>query len=264
MVKNMKKRINILICLIILFSLSMVSYAKLSKNNTPVVVSFNSPYIGSERMSAMKDDESLAAEEINKLKEYYNNDDVVGKIIIEGTDIEEAIMKTTDNNYYLSHDNYGKYQIHGSIYADYRTNLGDKKVLIFGHSDPGGKVPFNELEKYYDKNFYDSHQFITIVSEKGIDTYQIFSVYVETSDFTYMNLKIDDDTYNKYLRRYKYSSLYDTGVSIEDNDNIIILQTCSNSSIYKDYKRKFLLVIGKKINKEEKRWKKHPRKQKRN
>lgn len=191
---------------------------------------------------------------INDLRVTYNNDDVVGKITIEGTDIDEAIMQSTANNdYYLRRNEYGAYQEEGCIYEDYRTRLDSKKILIYGHSSPSWQVPFNELEKYYDKSFYDNHKYITITTETGVNTYLIFSVFVETSDFTYMNLNITNDTYNRYLKKYQDNSLYDTGVQVLDNDEILILQTCSNHAEYSNYKKKYLLVISKKINKEEKR-----------
>lgn len=191
---------------------------------------------------------------INDLRITYSNEDVVGKITIDGTAIDEAIMQSTANNdYYLRRNEYGNYQEEGCIYEDYRTTLDSRKVLIYGHSSPNWQVPFNELENYYDKSFYDGHRYITITTEKGINTYLIFSVYVETSDFTYMNLNITNDTYNRHLKKYKDNSLYDTGVQVLDNDEILILQTCSNSIEYSNYKKKYLLVISKKIKKEEKR-----------
>ena len=250
--KSIKKRIISLICLSIAFSIVIFTYTKLFINNGNYKISFSSPYADNKQV--VKDNlenKNVGLDEVLKLREYYENDDIVGKLVIEGTNINEPILKSNDNNYYLNHNAYGNYQAEGSIYEDYRTSIGDKKVLIFGHSSPGWDVPFNELEKYYDKSFYDNHKFISIYSEQGIDTYEIFSVYVETSDFTYMNLLISDDTYNEYLKKYQNNSMYQTDVEVNDGDNILILQTCSNHPKYSNYKKKYLLVIGKKIKEEE-------------
>lgn len=185
--------------------------------------------------------------EVIELRNTYNNNDIQGKLVIEGTDISEPILKANDNSYYLNHNAYGNYQAEGSVYQDYRTKLGGKKILIFGHSSPGWNVPFNELEKYYDKSFYDDHRYIKIIGEDKVYNYEIFSVYVETSDYSYMNLNIDEETYNSYLRKYQDRSFYDTKVKVNDNDNILILQTCSNKAEYANYKKKYLLVIAKEI-----------------
>ena len=250
---SLTKRIISLICLLIAFLLGIFIYTKLSINNDAYKSSFNSPVANEPVINEVLEDENVGLEEVQKLKEYYGNNDIVGKLVIDGTNIDEPILKGNDNSYYLNHNAYGDYQVEGSVYADYRTNMGDKKILIFGHSSPGWDVPFNELEKYYDKDFYDNHKFIRIYSELGIDTYEIFSVHIETSDFSYMNLKISDNTYNGYLKKYQNNSMYKTDALVHAGDNILILQTCSNHPAYSNYEKKFLLVIGKKINKEEKR-----------
>lgn len=251
---KLTKRIIFLICLLVILFFSIFSYTKEFINNDTQVISYNMPNTNDEIVvneTKVKNNSLIGLEEVTKLREYYQNNDIIGKLVIEGTSISEPILQSNDNSYYLNHNPYGKYQAEGSIYADYRTNIGDKKVLIFGHSSPGWDVPFNELEDYYSKDFYNNHKYISIYSDKGIDTYEIFSVYVETSDFTYMNLKIDDKTYNEYLKKYQNNSLYNTGVKVNEGDNILILQTCSNHRKYSNYKKKFLLVIGKKVNREE-------------
>ena len=236
------------ILLLILFSVLMF---------LGVFISFkNEYYTGSHLMVLANDDTVVLLKKedtINKVQELrdkYNNNDIVGNVKIDGTNIDEAVLKYKDNDYYLHHDNYGNYEINGSIFLDHRINLEDRKVLIFGHSSIYEDIPFNELEKYYNYDFYKEHKYITLSTEEEEYKYEIFSVYVETYDFTYMNLKIDDDKYNSDLKKYKNNSIYDTGVKVLDNDEVIILQTCSNDNKYKNYKKKFLLVIGKKINEE--------------
>lgn len=239
--------------LIILMMIELFAFMKVNKYQNDITIAF----VNNSHQEVITKPTTTAIDYkqiIDDLRTHYQNDDVVGKLTIDGTDIDEVIMQANDNNYYLNHNEFGEYQAEGSIYEDYRTNLDSKKVLIFGHSSPGWNVPFNELEKYYDKDFYNNHKYITITTENGANEYIIFSVFVETSDFSYMNLKITNDTYNQYLKKYKDNSLYNTGVEVLDNDEILILQTCSNNSKYSNYKKKYLLVISKKINnKEEKK-----------
>lgn len=239
--------------LIILMMIELFAFMKVNKYQNDITIAF----VNNSHQEVLIKPETNTVDYkqiIDDLRTHYQNDDVVGKLTIAGTDIDEVIMQANDNNYYLNHNEFGEYQAEGSIYEDYRTNLDSKKVLIFGHSSPGWNVPFNELEKYYDKDFYNNHKYITITTENGANEYIIFSVFVETSDFSYMNLKITNDTYNQYLKKYKDNSLYNTGVEVLDNDEILILQTCSNNSKYSNYKKKYLLVISKKINnKEEKK-----------
>lgn len=189
---------------------------------------------------------------LKKLKEEYGNEDVVGLLNIPDTYIYEAVMQTTDNDYYLNHSKTGDYDIHGSIYMDYRIDLSSsKKILIFGHTFPNeslDKVPFNELEEYYSYDYYKEHKYITLELEQEVRTYEIFSVYVETSDFTYMNLNFNDnnDWYN-HLLKLKNNSMYDTGIDVASSDEVLILQTCSNNKKYSSYENKYLLIISRRV-----------------
>ena len=241
--KGLKKRILLLITLLFIL--------------VPCIVAYTTKPLNSDKHIAYAKnnlDEVIKAPEVKKnrieeLREKYNNDNIIGELIIEDTKIAEPIVKYTNNDYYLYRNAYNNKDKNGAIFADYRTNLDSKKVLIFGHSSIYEDIPFNTLEKYYSKKFYQEHKYIMVIKEDETIKYEIFSVYVETEDFSYMNLNISNDTYNKHLKKYKEKSLYDTGVKVNNGDEIIILQTCSNSSKYKKYKKKYLLVIGRKVSK---------------
>ncbi len=238
--KGLLIRALILLFLVLSLSVSVYTYIAKINNNSDVVYVARAGNDNSE-------DIIVPENRILKLREEYANDNIVGELIIEGTSIKEPVVKYTDNDYYLHHNAYNKYEINGAIFADYRTNVVDKKVLVYGHSSIYDKIPFNDLEKYYSKSFYEKHKTIKMITENKTYIYQVFSVYVETSDFSYVNLNIDETTYNSHLKKYKQKSLYDTGVDVHDNDEILLLQTCSNSSKYKNYNKKYLLVIGRKV-----------------
>ena len=184
---------------------------------------------------------------VEALRKQYNNNDIIGTIEIPGTEIYENILQTTNDEYYLNHDNYGNYDIYGSVFLDYRCSKDSKKLLIFGHNDFKDATPFSNLENYYDKNYYENNKYIDIMIDNEKMRYKIFSVYIEPKDFTYMNLKISDEKYKNDLMKYKNKSMYETNVEVSEDDKILILQTCSNHKDYKKYKDKYLLIIAKKI-----------------
>ena len=187
---------------------------------------------------------------INKTEELrntYQNKDIIGNLEIEEIGINEPILQSKDNEYYLTHDNYGNYDKYGSIYLDYRCNINSKKLLIFGHSSTKINTPFNNLENYYEESYYKEHPLIKLTIEEETREYKIFSVYIEPTDFTYMNLKTSEEEYLNELKQYKKKSFYDTEVPIYTSDSILVLQTCSNHKDYQKYKDKFLLIIAKKI-----------------
>lgn len=184
---------------------------------------------------------------VQELRTTYNNNDIIGNIAIENTTINEPILQSTDNDYYLVHDNYGNYDKYGSIFLDYRCHKNTKKLLIFGHSSTRINTTFNQLENYYQKDYYKEHSKIILTIDDEERIYQIFSVYIEPEDFTYMNLNLTEEEYISDLKKYKNNSLYETNVPIYPSDEIVILQTCSNHPDYQQYKDKFLLIIAKKI-----------------
>lgn len=186
---------------------------------------------------------------IKSLRDHYNNDDVVGILEINNTDYSVPIMQGDDNSYYLDHTPDGEYNQLGSIYLDYRVDIdSSKKLLVYGHNSKNIDMPFNILEEYYDKDYYDSHKYIEITTSTTKKKYEIFSVHVETSDFSYMNIKFKTDKdYLNHIKRLKTRSMYDTLVEVTSSDEILILQTCSEHPYYKNYEDKFLLVIAKRV-----------------
>ena len=183
---------------------------------------------------------------IEKLQKDYNNKDIIALLNVSN-EIEEPIAQSIDNKYYLNHNLNKEDDKYGTTYMDYRIDLNSsKKILIFGHSSKYKDTTFNKLEKYYNKDYYENNKYIKLTTNDDIRTYKIFSVYIETSDWTYMNLNFnnDDDWYN-HLQKLKSKSLYDTETNITKDDEILILQTCSNKEDYQKYKKKYLLIIAK-------------------
>lgn len=188
-------------------------------------------------------------EQITSLKEKYNNKDVVGTISIDNTDFNTVVMQGNDNSYYLNHLPDKTYNINGSIFLDYRLDIDESnKLLIFGHSSPSYFLPIMIIENYKDEDYYKEHKYIYLSSIKEVKKYEIFSVFVETLDWSYMNLNYaSKDEYLKHLQNLKSKSFYDTGVEVNKNDKILIMQTCSNMKEYSKYSKKYMLVIAKEV-----------------
>jgi len=189
-------------------------------------------------------------QELNNLKRKYNNNDIVGILLIENTRFKEIIMQSTDNDYYLNYNINHKKDWKGQAFLDYRVNINEnKKLIIYGHNSPNYQLPFKIFEKYYDKDYIKKHKYLYLQTEKTINIYEIFSVYIEVSDWSYnnkMSFNTEEEYYNHILN-LKRKSFYETEVNIEKDDEILIIQTCSTHNKYNNYENKFLLIIGKKI-----------------
>lgn len=159
-------------------------------------------------------------------------------------DFEELFIMSKDNEYYLNHDLAGNYDIKGSLFADYRTRINDRILIIYGHNSQSLDVPFKYLENYYNEDFFHKHTIIEIYNNDIHYKYQIYSIFIATNDFFYMDLDID---YQTYINKTKELSWFHTNIDISINDDIIVLQTCSYHKKYSNYLNKYLLIIGKKI-----------------
>ena len=178
----------------------------------------------------------VEAKEVNDLiyfKEYFSNNDIIGSLKIKDTNINTLLVKGIDNKYYLNHSIYKEKDIKGSIFVDYRTNLNSSQINIYGHNSKKYNLMFKELEKYKDKSFYDKHKIIELWD--GINTYkyEIFSVKIVNKNSSHMNIN------NKDIKELN-KSIYNTGITANKEDKILILQTCN----YKP-KNTYLLVIAK-------------------
>ncbi|MBR3660921.1 MAG: class B sortase [Bacilli bacterium] len=188
-------------------------------------------------------------EEITNLQNEYNNKDIVGTLEIENTDYKVPIVQGNDNSYYLNHLPNKEYSIMGSIFLDYRVNINaSRKLLIFGHNSSIYDMPFKILENYYDLDYLNNHKNIIIKTKDKVRTYEIFSLYIATSDYKYMNVIFDDNSYQEHVKYLKDKSMVNIDTNISSNDNILILQTCSTHKDYLKYKKKYLVIAFHEIN----------------
>lgn len=186
---------------------------------------------------------------IKELQEEYLNLDIKGILSIDGEKFNYPVVLGIDNDYYLNHNYYKREDKMGAVYFDYRADLeNSKKILIYGHSSTKQDAYFNILENYYDGNYYKKHKYITLETETNIYKYEIFSVYVETSDFTYMNMNFNsEDSWYSHLLKLQNKSLYQIDIDLTKEDDILILQTCSNNKDYESYSKKYLLVVSRRV-----------------
>lgn len=180
---------------------------------------------------------------IDNYRKDYNNQDIIGELVIANSNFKEIVVQTSDNEFYLNHLVDKTYNRLGSIFMDYRNTVDDRKIIIYGHNSEDIYTEFNLLENYLNFDYYKEHQDIYFKTINNNYHYKVFSVFIVINDYRYINLNFSDDEYNKHLNYLKEQSVYDTYVDVNDNDEIIVLQTC-----YFQPKNSYLVVVGKKVN----------------
>ena len=235
----MKKYSFLLLPLVILISVSIYSGSKLL-----------SYYLESEREEAEvekiqeivkvtnKNEPQISYDE--KIKMAFSeltdiNDEFVGWIKIEGTQIDYPVMKAKDNSFYLDKNIYKEYSKYGSIFMDMNNIMEPRSsnLIMYGHHMKDGKM-FGDLMKYVDEDFYREHMYIEFNTLSDIAKYEIISVFKtsvygsmsnEFPYYSYMDFG-DEGEFISYLSEIKRLGLYDIESDAKFGDNLITLSTC--------------------------------------
>lgn len=169
---------------------------------------------------------------------YWQNTDMVGWILIEGTHIDYPVMQTpADPNYYLKHDFERNYTDYGCPFmqADCDALAPSDNLIIYGHNMKDGSM-FADLSKYRSKDFWQSHKTVRFDTARGSCAYEIFAVIHTTVQadatdafpfYRFVNAVAPED-FADYVSACQSRVLYDTGISAEYGDKLLTLSTCDN------------------------------------
>lgn len=172
------------------------------------------------------------------LQEYQNlqkeNEDFIGWLTVEGTEIDDPVLQGDDDEFYLSHNFYKENDKYGSLYVKPMADVGtpDTNFVIYGHNMRDGSM-FGTLDYYEEEAFYQGHKWVSFVTIYGARTYEILSVFqIDIQDeqaFPYYQFYYaeDEKEFMDFYRKVKEMSLYDTGVEAEFGDTFLTLSTCS-------------------------------------
>ena len=163
----------------------------------------------------------------NELKK--TNEDIIGWILIPDTNLSHAIVQGTDNSYYLNHTVEKRILYSGAIFMDYAANpdFQDRHTIIYGHNVKYGTM-FAQLDRYREKDFYETHPYVYIFTpEKSYRCPLVSFEHTNDTSPSYQTQFASDEEYAQYLDKVKAASIYDTGVEIGVEDQLITLSTCS-------------------------------------
>lgn len=156
------------------------------------------------------------------------NNDTVGWLKIDGTNINYPIVQGNDNKYYLTHDYSKKKNSAGWIFMDYRNSMKDQNIVIYGHHRKDG-IMFGDVDKLMKKKFYDSNdgKILLVINDENI-YYQIFSVYKAESNSNYNQRNYDN--FSLMLEEFKNRSSIKFSSDLEGVEQIITLSTCHDNN----------------------------------
>ena len=190
-------------------------------------------------------DKPELGENIAELKA--QNDDVVGWLRIPDTEIDNAVMHTTNNDFYHRKDELKQYSWTGCYYADYECSFGptsddlSRSTVIYGHNvnfdDGKDKERFSQLFHFADEEWAKEHPYIYFSTPEEDMIWEVFAVAYTTTDFNYIQVlkdrKVSDEQITEaqminIVNEARERSEYDyNDVEVNGDDKIITLSTCS-------------------------------------
>lgn len=158
------------------------------------------------------------------------NNQTVGWIFVDGTNINYPVVQSKDNSYYLTHAFNKKWNDAGWIFMDYRNNSKafDKNTIIYGHSRLD-KTMFGSLRNITKNSWFkdtDNH-IIKFSTPKENTMWQVFSVYTIKAESYYITTSFDDDSsYQTWLNTMLKRSVFNFKTSVDTDDKVITLSSC--------------------------------------
>lgn len=160
------------------------------------------------------------------------NNETVGWIKVNNTNVNYSILKHTDNEYYLKHDFNKNYNIYGWVFADYRDDFEyfGNNTIVYAHNMTDrsmfGSLVWCLRESWYTNN---ENQFIKISTPKSNTIWKIFSIYTIKPEVYYLKTYFESpEEHQIFLDVLKGRSIHNFNEDVTPNDKILTLSTCSD------------------------------------
>ncbi len=167
---------------------------------------------------------------------YYINQDLVGWLRINNTNLDTQIVKSSDNEYYSTRDFYKNLNDFGCPYLHYKNNTQslDDNTIVYGPY-MSNNLMFATLDQYKTVEGYKSAPLIEFSTLYETYTFKVFAAFIATDNpatdggFTYSTTDfVSDAKFSEYINEVKLRSIINTDISVQTDDKIITLVTTSN------------------------------------
>lgn len=247
--KDKRHIIQIILAIIFIISIvtALVHFLDKNKEKEDAQNILENIKIDTSKITEEKTERMLQLEELQK-----ENQEIIGWLEIEGTNISYPVCQAQDNSFYLDHNYKKEKATTGALFLDkdFDWNKPSTNYLIYGHRNSQG-IMFEDLIKYSKQEFYNNHKEIKFTTASEESTYEILAVFKsrvyyksEQGVFRYYYfVNAENETeYNNYITNCKKASLYDTGITAEYGEQLLTLSTCE----YSQEDGRFAVVAKKK------------------
>lgn len=172
---------------------------------------------------------------VNLAKLQSQNSEFIAWLQIPGTSVNYPVVQTSDTAFYLTHNFKRQKAKAGTLFSlpstDYRTP--GKNIVIYGHHlSHRPNAMFSPLLNYKQAGYGRKHSKVLLDSIFRSNTYRVFAVVNWDIDGDWMPMQTNfsnTEEFAAFVQEAQRRSLYDTGVSVPENAEILTLITCDRS-----------------------------------
>lgn len=170
--------------------------------------------------------------DFNELKTI--NNETVGWIQVNGTNINYPFVQNKNNKFYLTHSFDKTYNSAGWVFMDYRNNKTDfdKNTILYAHGRADNTM-FGSLKKVIFNGWLSNknNHIVKLSTETENTLWQVFSVYKipTTNDYIQVHFT-DNQEFLEFGNMLINRSSYNFNTKINEQDKILTLSSCYNDT----------------------------------
>ena len=212
------------------------------KNEWLANKAINPDFVGS-----IKFDSGLIDLPFVQAKDVYDRNGKPYTFYTEEGQLVEDIDNYTGNDVYIwtnwKTGEYDRYGEGGSVFMDYRNNLADQNIIIYGHHfardwDPSGSRQFTPLDALLEEVNYEANRTLKLILNNEVREYVITNVFTIDIENDYeLNIlrrnmnedysgNADPGFFNEFIRYIDGINRYPIGEKLNEGDSILTLVTC--------------------------------------
>ena len=179
-----------------------------------------------------KEDKDYLSKRFSELSK--TNNETVAYVYAPGTQLDEPVVQTNDNETYLDKTFEGGHQPYlGTVFMDMdnKKDFSDRLTWLFGHargSKVGDHRMFNDVNFYDKQEFMDKHKYVVIETPERKYYYEaaFLTIVPETTSFYRLDFENDEDFLNQLTNVKKDATTKNDSVQLKGNDKYLVLSTC--------------------------------------
>ena len=157
------------------------------------------------------------------------NDEIVGWLYCQDTQINYPVVQGSDDEFYLKHNFKKEPQNAGSIFVEAmnRPGFADSNTVIYGHQMNDGSM-FDALGSWAEQEFYEAHPVMWLLTPEASYQVVLFSGYTTAAlSDTYTVFTGPCRQLEEYLEQCAANSDFEAQVELDAGEKYITLSTCA-------------------------------------